>query len=169
MRRRDVLVVIGAAATLNPPIARAQQRAMPVIGYLATGPSDMGVVPFRRGLRETGRVVGQNLAIEYRAADTQFERLPGLAAELVSRKVDLIVAAADPAARAAKRATSTIPIVFVVGQDPVETRSGRQSFPPERESHRLDHLHQRTAVQTARSAFRAGSPGEGDRAARALE
>jgi putative ABC transport system substrate-binding protein len=152
MRRRDVLVVIGAAATLNPPVARAQQRAMPVIGYLATGPSDMGVVPFRRGLSETGRVIGQNLAIEYRAADNQIERLPGLAAELVSRKVDLIVAAADPAARAAKRATSTIPIVFVVGQDPVElglvaslsrpsgNLTGLTTFTSELQSKRLDLL-----------------------------
>jgi putative ABC transport system substrate-binding protein len=103
MRRRDVLVLLGGATVFRPLASLAQQKGMPVIGYLATGSSDLGVVPFRRGLSETGRVVGQNLAIEYRAADNQIERLPGLAAELVSRKVDLIVAAADPAARAAKR------------------------------------------------------------------
>jgi putative ABC transport system substrate-binding protein len=152
MRRRDVLVLIGGATVFRPLASLAQQKGMPVIGYLATGSSDLGVVPFRRGLSETGRVVGQNLAIEYRAADNQIERLPGLAAELVSRKVDLIVAAADPAARAAKRATSTIPIVFVVGQDPVElglvaslsrpsgNLTGLTTFTSELQSKRLDLL-----------------------------
>jgi putative ABC transport system substrate-binding protein len=152
MRRRDVLVLLGGATVFRPLASLAQQKGMPVIGYLATGSSDLGVVPFRRGLSETGRVVGQNLAIEYRAADNQIERLPGLAAELVSRKVDLIVAAADPAARAAKRATSTIPIVFVVGQDPVElglvaslsrpsgNLTGLTTFTSELQSKRLDLL-----------------------------
>jgi putative ABC transport system substrate-binding protein len=152
MRQRDVLVLLGGATVFRPLASLAQQKGMPVIGYLATGSSDLGVVPFRRGLSETGRVVGQNLAIEYRAADNQIERLPGLAAELVSRKVDLIVAAADPAARAAKRATSTIPIVFVVGQDPVElglvaslsrpsgNLTGLTTFTSELQSKRLDLL-----------------------------
>jgi putative ABC transport system substrate-binding protein len=152
MRRRDVLVLIGGATVFRPLASLAQQKAMPVVGYLATGSSDLGVVPFRQGLSETGRVVGQNLAIEYRAADNQIERLPGLAAELVSRKVDLIVAAADPAARAAKTATSTIPIVFVVGQDPVElglvaslsrpsgNLTGLTTFTSELQSKRLDLL-----------------------------
>jgi putative ABC transport system substrate-binding protein len=152
MRRRDVLVLLSGATVFRPLASLAQQKGMPVIGYLATGSSDLGVVPFRRGLSETGRVVGQNLAIEYRAADNQIERLPGLAAELVSRKVDLIVAAADPAARAAKRATSTIPIVFVVGQDPVElglvaslsrpsgNLTGLTTFTSELQSKRLDLL-----------------------------
>jgi putative ABC transport system substrate-binding protein len=106
------------------PAVRAQQKAMPMIGYLGTAspdPNSPARAAFRQGLSETGYVEGQNVAIEYRWAEGQYDRLPALAAELVARKVDVILAGGGiHAAQAAKGATSTIPIIFSVG-DPVET------------------------------------------------
>jgi ABC-type uncharacterized transport system substrate-binding protein len=121
LRRRNFISLVGAAAAW-PLAARTQQAAMPVIGYLSSL-SEAQVVgsvnAFRRGLSETGFSEGRNVAIEYRYADGQYERLPALAAELVSRPVSLILAQAPPAAMAAKAATASIPIVFVVGLDPI--------------------------------------------------
>jgi putative tryptophan/tyrosine transport system substrate-binding protein len=125
MRRRDFSILLGAAATATIPwpfAARAQQKATPLIGYLgagAPGPFARFVEAFRQGLSETGYVEGQNLTIDYRWSEGLFDRLPALAADLAGRKVDLIVADADNSARAAKNATSTIPIVFIAGDDPV--------------------------------------------------
>ena len=122
MNRRDLLILGAGTAIAWPLIARAQQKAMPVIGYLngtSSGPSAPYVAAIRQGLSDTGYVEGQNVAIEYRWAEGSYDRLPALAADLVGRKVDLIAAVATPSALAAKGATSTIPIVFAVGGDPI--------------------------------------------------
>ena len=121
MRRRELMLLLGGMMTAARTL-RAEQQAMPVIGYLivgSPGPTASYVAAFRQGLSETGYVEGQNVAIEYRWAEGQYDRLPALAADLVGRKVDLIATSAA-GARAAKDATSTIPIVALVG-DPVLT------------------------------------------------
>src|SRR6516165_4158073 len=119
MHRRCFIALLGAAIT-SAPALRAQQKDMPLIGYLALGAwSTALTAAFRQGLSETGYVEGRNVAIEYRGAEGDYDRLPGMAAELVGRKVDLIVATgSDRSALAAKSATSKIPIVFT-GGDPV--------------------------------------------------
>jgi putative ABC transport system substrate-binding protein len=124
MNRRELILMLGGAATAWPLTARAQQKAMPVLGCIS-GASPGPVAPlmpaFHQGLGETGYVEGQNLAIEYRWAEGRYDRLPALAADLVGRKVNMILALADEAAFIAKRTTSTIPIVFIIGGDPVVT------------------------------------------------
>jgi putative ABC transport system substrate-binding protein len=119
MRRRDLLLLGGAMAAARA--LRAEHKAMPVIGYLGSaGPSAHYAAAFHQGLSETGYVVGQNVTIEYRWAENRDDRLPALAADLVGRKVDLIVASGSLlCALAAKSATSTIPIVFPAISDPV--------------------------------------------------
>jgi putative tryptophan/tyrosine transport system substrate-binding protein len=122
MKRREFIVGLAGLAAAWPSVTPAQPSATSVIGFLgsrASGEDPQLLTSFRLGLKEAGFVEGPNLAIEYRFAENQYDRLPTLAADLVQRQVALI-AANGPAARAAKSATSTIPIVFTVGFDPVE-------------------------------------------------
>jgi putative ABC transport system substrate-binding protein len=153
MDRRRLIALLGGALTLSC-VAAAQQKAMPVIGFLTTGSATPGpnapfMAAFRQGLSETGYVVGQNLAIEYRWAESRSDQLPDLASDLVRRRVDVIVTTGGPApARAAKNATST----YRSSSTSAATRSWTAwspVFPAGRQCYRHQHACQPAERQTA--------------------
>ena len=123
MRRREFITLIGSAAASWPLAASAQQAAMPVVGFLSAQAHEgftEQLRGFRQGLKEAGYVVGESVAIEYRSAENRMDRLPALAAELAQRRVAVIVAVGGPpAVFAAKAVTTTIPVVFITGDDPI--------------------------------------------------
>src|ERR1700722_16130602 len=122
--RRQFISVLGSAAVVRPLAAHAQQPVTPVIGFLSSAAFNAygeGMPAFHRGLNETGFIDGQNVAIEYRSAEGQYDRLPSLASDLVGRKVSVLATAGGiPPALAAKAATTTLPIVFIMGSGPVK-------------------------------------------------
>ena len=184
LERREFITMLGGAAAW-PLVARAQQPTMPVIGFLGSAsaePSAGFLAMFRSGLEETGYVEGQNVTIEYRWAENQYDRLPGLAADLVRRRVSVIVASGGPVTpTAAKAATSTIPIVFTATSDPVKLGlvaslsrpdgnvTGTSAFTVELDAKRMEVLREMVPAARVIGAFVNPTRTDADAQSRAVE
>jgi hypothetical protein len=156
MRRREFMTLVGGAVVAVPVAARAQQRAMPVIGFLNSASADGYTVmadAFKQGLKETGYIDGQNVAIEYRWANNAYDRLPGLAADLVKRQVAVIVAN-SPSIAPTMAATTTIPITFFERRRSCAAWLRDQSCETRRKRHRGDDNFRRTGSEAARTFAR---------------
>src|SRR5262245_61911109 len=156
MKRREFIKLFGSAAAAWPLEARAQQKAMPVVGFIHSQSPDPTtadrVREFRQGLKETGYIDGENVVIEIRWAEGQFDRLPALVAELVTRKVSVIAATGGPeTALAAKRVGSDIPIVFVTGRRSSRTGPGSKLEPARRQHHWRNSFHSPIGTKTTGS------------------
>ena len=156
VRRRDFIKAIAGSTAVWPFAARAQQAAIPVIGFFGTAsaaPFAHYLAGFRQGLRETGHVEGHNVAIEFRWAEGHYDRVPALAADLAQRQVAVIVTVGgEVSALAAKAATTTIPIVFNSGGGPGQGRAGREPGPAGWQRDRREHLHLGTGREAPRPA-----------------
>jgi putative ABC transport system substrate-binding protein len=155
MRRRDVIKVAAASAVAWPLAGRAQKPALPVVGFVHSSfrqGYEPQVAAFLKGLGDAGFVQDRNVSIEYRWAEGRNDRLPALAADLVSRQVTVITAASTPAALAAKAATSTIPIIFEGGADPIKVGLVSRLDRPRRQHHGRDATEYRSRAETPRAA-----------------
>jgi ABC transporter substrate binding protein len=170
MKRREFMTLVGGV-TVGWPLAARAQQSMPVVGVLsAEWPNAVTadrLRAFREGLNDTGYFEGRNVIIEYRWAEGRYDRLPALATELVGLPVNVIVCAGStPATIAAKAATTTVPIVFYGGSDPVSTGLGPKPQPTGRQRHRRDHLERRVSGKATGAAARVGPYGDHNRRAR---